>query len=55
LAAQSRDEPVPYSLPGEHDERHAGLVLHRRVVDRHLLAVGQVRVTPPSVPGTSSS
>ena len=39
LAAQSRDEPVPYSLPPNIDQRHALLlVAHRRVVDRHLLA-----------------
>ena len=43
FAAQSRDEPEPYSLPGEDEQRHALLlVAHRRVVDRHLLAVGQV-------------
>ena len=40
LAAQSRDEPEPYSLPREDHERRVVLgVLHRRVVDRHLLAV----------------
>jgi hypothetical protein len=38
LAAQSRDEPVPYSLFGEDDERHAfGFVLHRSVVHGHAL------------------
>ena len=52
FAAQSRDEPEPYSLPAEDDQRHPlARVAHRGVVDRHLLAVGQVRVTPPSVPG----
>ena len=30
-------------LAGEHHQRHAfGLVFHRRVVDRHQLAVGQM-------------
>ena len=24
LAAQSRDDPDPYSLPGQDDQRHAG-------------------------------
>ena len=39
LAAQSREEPVPYSLPAKNDERHAfRLVAHGGVVDRHLLA-----------------
>ena len=43
LAAQSRLEPVPYSVPGQHHQRHAfRLVLHRRVVDRHHCAVGQM-------------
>jgi hypothetical protein len=45
FAAQSRDEPVPYSLPGEDHERHAVLlVAHGGVVDRHLLAVGECAV-----------
>jgi hypothetical protein len=35
LAAQSRDEPLPYSLAGEDHQRRAfGLVLHGGVVDR---------------------
>ena len=43
FAAQSRDEPEPYSLPAMHDRRHALVaVAHRRVVDRRLLAVRQV-------------
>ena len=43
LAAQSRDEPVPYSLPARTTSgMPSRLVLHRGVVDRHLLAVGQV-------------
>ena len=44
FAAQSRELPVPYSSPREDDERHAlRAVLHRGVVDRHLLAVGLVQ------------
>ena len=40
LAAQSRDEPEPYSLPASTTSGVLVLgVLHRRVVDRHLLAV----------------
>ena len=43
LAAQSREEPVPYSLPRDHDQRHAvGLIAHRGIEDRHLLA-GRLR------------
>ena len=39
LAAQSRLEPVPYSSPPKTTGRRAfGHVLHRRVVDEHLLA-----------------
>ena len=39
FAAQSRDEPEPYSLPASTIERRAlGEVALRRVVDRHLLA-----------------
>ena len=40
LAAQSREEPEPYSLPGDHAQRRALLVvLEGGVVDRLLLAV----------------
>ena len=43
LAAQSRLRAGAVFGAGEHHQRHAlGLVLHRRVVDRHHLAVGQV-------------
>ncbi len=39
LAAQSRDEPVPYSSPPKTTVGvPCGDVLHGRVVDRHLLA-----------------
>ena len=39
LAAQSRDEPVPYSLPASTIEwRALPLVLERGIVDRHLFA-----------------
>jgi hypothetical protein len=41
FAAQSREEPVPYSLPAKTTSgTPSGLVAHRRVVDRHLLADG---------------
>ncbi len=41
FAAQSRELPVPVFLAGNHDQRHAlRLILHRRVVDAHALAVG---------------
>ena len=47
LAAQSRDEPLPYSRPAMTMQRHALVgVAHRRVVDEHLVArrlVGRVR------------
>ncbi len=47
LAAQSRDDPDPYSWPGQHHERDAvGLVAHGGVVDAHLLAVGQMAGDP---------
>ena len=37
FAAQSREDPIPYSVPGEHDQLDAfGGVAHRRLVDRHL-------------------
>ena len=43
FAAQSRDEPVPYSRPAMIDERRAFLlVAHGRVVDGHLLAARHV-------------
>ena len=56
LAAQSRDEPVPYSLPAMIDQRHAArLVLHRRVVDRHRPRRRACSlVMPPSMPGAIS-
>ena len=39
LAAQSRDEPEPYSLPARTTSGvPSSCVVHRRVVDRHLLA-----------------
>jgi hypothetical protein len=39
LAAQSREEPVPYSSPARTTSGTLlGLVAHRRVVDRQLLA-----------------
>ena len=41
LAAQSRDEPVPYSRPAKTTSGALSLlVAHRRVVDRHPLARG---------------
>ena len=40
LAAQSRDEPVPYSLPAKMTSGVPGLLIgHGGVVDRHCLAV----------------
>ena len=56
LAAQSREEPEPYSLPASTTSGVAVRgVLLGRVVDRRLLTVGpgRWRVTPPSVPGAS--
>jgi hypothetical protein len=56
LRAQSRELPVPYSWPASTTSGHAALlVLHRRVVDAHLLAARRVSVTPPSTPGTIRS
>ena len=45
LAAQSRDEPEPYSLPASTTSGTPSVeVAHRGVVDRHLLAaVGEVQ------------
>ena len=41
LAAQSRDEPVPYSCPARMISGVLRrLIFHRRVVNAHLLAVG---------------
>ena len=41
LAAQSREEPVPYSLLANTTSgTPLGFVLHRRVVHRHLLLDG---------------
>jgi hypothetical protein len=52
LAAQSRDEPVPYCWPASTtSDVPDGLVAHRRVVDRLTAPVGKCLVTPPSVPG----
>jgi len=49
------DEPVPYSLPATMTSGTPSfLVLHRRIVDRHDLAVGQMLVMPPSMPDTIS-
>ena len=43
LAAQSRDEPEPYSLPASTTSgTPSAAYLHRGVVDRRRLAVGQV-------------
>ena len=43
FAAQSRDEPEPYSLPASTTSGTPSVVVfHRGVVDRHVLAVGQV-------------
>ena len=43
LAAQSRDEPEPYSLPARYDQRHVSWrYCIGGVEDGHLLAVGQV-------------
>ena len=43
FAAQSRDDPEPYSLPARMTSgTPLGGVLHRGVEDRHQLAVGQV-------------
>ncbi len=41
FAAQSRDEPEPYSFPAIITQRHAFVaILHRGVVDGHLLVAG---------------
>ena len=55
FAAQSRDEPAPYSLPAMMITGVPSLaILHRRVVDRHLLAAREsCFVNPPSMCGTS--
>ena len=55
FAAQSRDEPEPYSLPAiTTSGTPASWYCIGGVVDRHHLAAGQVaRSTPPSVPGAS--
>ena len=54
LAAQSRDDPDPYSLPAMTIQRHPRLaVLHRGVVDRHQLAARLISVHPPSIPDAS--
>lgn len=43
LAAQSREDPVPYSLPAENDSKNSvRLVLHGSIVDRHLLTAREV-------------
>ena len=42
FAAQSREEPVPYSLPAMTISGVSSPVAHRRVVDRHHLAGGQM-------------
>ena len=44
LAAQSRDDPEPYSLPPSTISGTPSFsIVHRRVVNRHLLAVRQVQ------------
>ena len=56
LAAQSRDDPEPYSLPARIDQRGAvGGVAHRRRRRSWSSARRRVksRVKPPSVPGAS--
>ena len=42
FAAQSRDEPAPYSLPARTISGALRLIPHRRVVDRHLFAARDV-------------
>ena len=43
FAAQSREEPVPYSLPAKITSgTRSRAIAHRRVVDRHLIAGGIV-------------
>ena len=43
FAAQSRDEPLPYSTPAKTTSgTPSALIFHRRVVDRHRLAVGKM-------------
>ena len=57
LAAQSREEPEPYSLPASMTSGDALLlVAHRGVVDRHLLAVepSEVARDAPSVAAAPS-
>ena len=54
LAAQSRDEPVPYSCPANHDQRRARfLIFHGGVVNaQSCFAVAAANfVTPPSDAG----
>ena len=55
LAAQSRDEPEPYSLPASTTSGvPASAYATRRVVDRRDVAgAGEVAGHPPSVPGAS--
>jgi hypothetical protein len=56
LAAQSREEPVPYSFPAITTRGvPAAWYCIRGIVDGHdSVAIGHVLVTPPAVPGTSS-
>ena len=43
FAAQSREEPDPYSLPPSTTSgTSSAMYLHRRVVDRHLLGLGRL-------------
>ena len=43
FAAQSLDDPVPYSLPADHDQLDGVVrVLPGGVVDRHLLTAGDM-------------
>ena len=50
----ARDEPVPYSLPAKMTSGVPALILHRRVVDRHLAPSGSAQVAPPSLPPSIS-
>jgi hypothetical protein len=52
FAAQSRDDPDPYSLPAITTSARRQFVLHRRVVTGRTSPPGRYVVVPPSTPGT---